>query len=88
MAIMTHAKFHFNRFMLTLIFGIRASESPGQGERLKRTSLIGLRMSKTGAPLWYVRLNLEPKPCLRTVLFGHKSQTATSIGRKCKLVCS
>ena len=24
--IMTHAKFHFNRLMLTLIFGIRASE--------------------------------------------------------------
>ena len=26
MDIMTHAKFHFNRLMLTLIFGIRASE--------------------------------------------------------------
>ena len=26
MGIMTHAKFHFNRLMLTLIFGIRASE--------------------------------------------------------------
>ena len=26
MAIMTHAKFHFNRLMLTLIFGIWASE--------------------------------------------------------------
>ena len=25
MAIMTHAKFHFNRLMLTLIFGIWAS---------------------------------------------------------------
>ena len=25
---MTHAKFHFNRLMLTLIFGIRASEPP------------------------------------------------------------
>ena len=28
MDIMTHAKFHFNRLMLTLIFGIRASEPP------------------------------------------------------------
>ena len=28
MAIMTHAKFHFNWLMLTLIFGIWASESP------------------------------------------------------------
>ena len=26
MVIMTHAKFHFNRLMLTLVFGIRASE--------------------------------------------------------------
>ena len=42
MAIMTHAKFHFNWLMLTLIFGIWASESPGPGERLKRPGLIGL----------------------------------------------
>ena len=28
MDIMPHAKFHFNRLMLTLIFGIRASEPP------------------------------------------------------------
>ena len=28
MVIMTHAKFHFNRLMLTLIFGIWASEKP------------------------------------------------------------
>ena len=28
MAIMTHAKFHFNRLMFTLIFGIRTSEPP------------------------------------------------------------
>ena len=43
MAIMTHAKFHFNWLMLTLIFGIWASEPPpGPGERLKRPSLIGL----------------------------------------------
>ena len=28
MAIMTHAKFHFNRLMFILIFGIRASEPP------------------------------------------------------------
>ena len=27
MDIMTHAKFHFNRLMLTLILGIRASEA-------------------------------------------------------------
>ena len=43
MAIMTHAKFHFNWLMLTLIFGIWASEPPGPGERLKRLGLIGLR---------------------------------------------
>ena len=28
MVMMTHAKFHFNRLMLTLIFGIWASEAP------------------------------------------------------------
>ena len=28
MGIMTHAKFHFNRLILTLVFGIRASEPP------------------------------------------------------------
>ena len=43
MAIMTHAKFHFNWLMLTSIFGIWASEPPlGPGERLKRPDLIGL----------------------------------------------
>ena len=43
MDIMTHAKFHFNRLMLTLIFGVWASEPPlGPGERLKRPGLIGL----------------------------------------------
>ena len=36
MAIMTHAKFHFNRLMLTIIFGIWASESPPPGpDRVK-----------------------------------------------------
>ena len=44
MAIMAHAKFHFNRLMLTLIFGIWASEHTlGPGKRLKRPGLIGLR---------------------------------------------
>ena len=28
MNIMTHAKFHFSRVMLTLTFGIQASEAP------------------------------------------------------------
>ena len=39
MAIMEHAKFHFNRLILTLIFGIQASEPD---ERLKRPGLTGL----------------------------------------------
>ena len=43
MDIMTPAKFHFNWLMLTLMFGIRASEPPLRpGERLKRPGLIGL----------------------------------------------
>ena len=44
---MTRAKFHFNRLMLTLIFGVWASEPPpplGPGERLKRPGLIGLML--------------------------------------------
>ena len=56
MAIMTHPKFHFNRLMLTLISGIRASEPPPTrawrttekarpGERLKRPGLIGLKLA-------------------------------------------
>ena len=44
MAIMILAKFHFNWLMLTLIFGIWASEPPGPGERLKRPGLIGLKV--------------------------------------------
>ena len=43
MAIMTDAKFHFNWLMLTLIFGIWASEPPRPGERVKRPGLIGLK---------------------------------------------
>ena len=42
---MTHAKFNFNQLMLTLIFGIRASEPPS-GQRLKRPGLIGLSFSQ------------------------------------------
>ena len=46
MAIMTHVKFHFNRLMLTLIFGIWASEPPPEtGERQKRPGLIGLNLN-------------------------------------------
>ena len=37
MVIITHSKFDFNQFILTFIFGIRATEPPvGPGERLKR----------------------------------------------------
>ena len=43
MDIMTHTKFHFNRLMSTLIFGVWASEF-GPGERLKRPGLIGLKL--------------------------------------------
>ena len=48
MDIMIHAKFYFNRPMLTLIFAIWASEPPpGPGERLKRPGLIGLNVVTT-----------------------------------------
>ena len=44
MAILTHAKFHFNWLMLTLILasGTLSLPPPGPGERLKRPGLIGL----------------------------------------------
>ena len=41
MGIMTHAKFHFNRLTLTLIFGIWASEPP---------PLPGWRMTEKAGP--------------------------------------
>ena len=53
MAIMTHAKFHFNWLMLILIFGIWASEPPpGPGERLKRPGLIGLNYLVLASSTW------------------------------------
>ena len=42
MAIMTHAKFHFNRLMLTLIFGIWACPSPRAWRTTERPGLIVL----------------------------------------------
>ena len=51
MAILTHAKFHLNRLMVTLIFGILASEPPpGPGERLKRPGLTGLMNGPSFSP--------------------------------------
>ena len=56
MDIITHAKFYFNRLMLTLIFAIRASEPPpGPGERLKRPGLIGLKKTRQRYELQLVR---------------------------------
>ena len=44
MAIITDAKFHFNQLMLTLIFGIWASETPGPGKFCKmKTTLFKLQ---------------------------------------------
>ena len=48
MGIMTHAKFHFNRLMLSLIFGIRASEPLGPGESLKRPGLRDMLVDSPG----------------------------------------
>ena len=38
---MTHAKFHFNQLMLTLIFGIRASEPPPHPRAWRTTKKAG-----------------------------------------------
>ena len=62
MDIMTHAKFHFNRLMLTLTFGIRASEPPpppGPGEQLKRPGLIGLIMVLLKTCLYHCNIFLR-----------------------------
>ena len=65
MEIMTHAKFQFNRSMLTLIFGVWASEPLlGPGERLKRPGLIGLismhgRCRTIGFPVLVVKNDLD-----------------------------
>ena len=41
MNIMIHAKFHFNRLMLTLIFGVWASEPPPRPRAWKTTEKAG-----------------------------------------------
>ena len=44
--------------MLTLIFGIRASEPPGPGELLKRPGLIGLNfVSNDATPTIFTKNN-------------------------------
>ena len=68
MDIMTHAKFHFNQLILTLIFGIRASEAPfGPGERLKRPGLIGSTL-EIDAPNLSVRLRSNCSTLLTNIL--------------------
>ena len=91
MDIMTHAKFYFNRLMLTLIFAIRASEPPPPvpGERLKRPGLIGLSLFRHGALSdkdWSSK-----RPCGKIVLSGSKTFSGflvyilLSFGEICKL---
>ena len=68
MDIMTHAKLHFNRLMLSLSFGIWTSKfSPpppppfGSGERLKRPGIIGLKFSfNYDLKLSFLRLKVFP----------------------------
>ena len=75
MAILTHAIFHFNRLMVTLIAGTRASESP-PGERLKRLGLIGLsEMKLFGGIKLYLLDQLskfEPLALLYLEILRHK----------------
>ena len=44
-------------------FKFRMRTSP-LANQLLYARIFPLRMFVTGASLWYVRLNLEPKPCL------------------------
>ena len=41
MVMMTHTKLHFNRLMLTLIFGIRDSKPPPSSRALRTTEKAG-----------------------------------------------
>ena len=70
--IMTHAKFNFNQLMLTLIFGIRASEPPpGSGERLKRPGLIGLSAMRLDNSCFENNTNVCFLSCLNKLLGSH-----------------
>ena len=48
MAIMIHVKFHFNRLMLTLIFGIQAPEPPWAWRRTEKAGSDGVNISFEG----------------------------------------
>ena len=57
MDIMTHARFHFNRLMSTLIFGIRACESPPRAWRT--TEKAGPDRVKTRGRVSTVHFSLQ-----------------------------
>ena len=56
MAIMTHAKFHFNWLMLTLIFGIWASESPRAWQTTEKAGPVRV---KSTTPIYNEKLRVD-----------------------------
>ena len=62
MARMTHAKFYFNQMMVTLIFGIRASELPSPPRARRMTEKAGPdRVKKALA----ITSDVQQEGCLR-----------------------
>ena len=61
MAIMTHTKFHFNWLMLTLIFGIRASEPPPPPRTTEKAEPDRVKVSDQQLidPLFFVKNIVE-----------------------------
>ena len=81
MDVMTHAKFHFNRLMLTLMFGIRASEPPPQAWRT--TEKVGPdRVKTTNDPRSYDPNSANKPPATSTGLDDRKERNRTHINHK------
>ena len=88
MAIMTHAKFHFNRLMLTLIFGIRAFEPPWPGELLKRPGLKRLMFILLFQKIFQNNLNCTSTSDIREVMefYNVGNQSFGTDSSACKVI--
>ena len=71
MSLLTHAEFHFHRLMVTLIFGIRASEPPPPGA-WRTTEKVGL--NQENIRIFYsnkrIRLTEKTFPVPSARIFG------------------
>ena len=74
MAIMTHGKFYFSRLMVTLIFVIRASESPPPSRAQRVTEKAGTdRVKDNDLPLQTLTISdLKLQSIVFIVLYGNE----------------